>query len=321
MEFKDYYKTMGVEPGASAEEIKRAYRKLARKYHPDVSDEQDAEVRFKEIGEAYEVLKDPVKREEYDQLRKGGFGGGGFRCGEEFRPPPGWQPAGGDRFEWHFQDGGGFADERAGGFSDFFESLFGGGRRRRAPKGRDVRARVEIDLETAFAGGTRRISLDRPEVAADGTVARRGRTLDVRIPAGMTDGRQIRLAGKGDPGPPGTPDGDLYLEIQLRPHRLFEVDGKNISLTLPIAPWEAALGAKVEVPTLGGNVALNIPAGSASGQRLRLKGRGLPGSPPGDQYVLLKIVTPKPTTAAQRQAFERLRDTFDFNPRAGMEAN
>jgi len=318
MEFKDYYKIMGVEPEAGADEIKRAYRKLARKYHPDVSDDPNAEERFKEVGEAYEALKDPAKREEYDQLRKGGW-----RGGQEFRPPPGWSQQGdGGGFDFSgVGGGGGFRAEDAGGFSDFFETLFGGGgRQRRAHKGADVRARVEIDLETAYAGGTRRISLERPERAADGSVQRKIRSMDVKIPPGMTEGRQIRLAGKGDPGPGGAPAGDLYLEIHITPHRLFEIDGKNVHLTLPIAPWEAALGAKVSVPTLAGKVEMNIPPGATSGQRLRLKGRGLPGKPPGDQYALLKIVAPKPADEAQRKLYEQQRDTFEFDPRSGMEA-
>jgi len=310
MEFKDYYKIMGVEPKAGTDEIKRAYRKLARKYHPDVSSEPDAENRFKEIGEAWEVLKDPARRAEYDQLRQGGW-----RGGEEFQAPPGWDRGG--HQGWNYGDGAG---PDAGGFSDFFETLFGGGRRRTRPrKGADVRARVVIDLETAFSGGTRRITLEQPEQAADGSIRARKRSLDVRIPPGMTEGRQIRLAGKGDPGPGNAPAGDLYLEIHLQPHRLFEVEGRDVHLTLPIAPWEAALGATVSVPTLGGAVDLNIPAGSASGRRLRLKGRGLPGSPPGDQYVLLKIVTPKPETEQQRELYQRMRETFPFNPRAAME--
>src|SRR6056297_733111 len=250
MEFKDYYKIMGVAPEAGADEIKRAYRKLARKYHPDVSDDPNAEDRFKEVGEAYEVLKDPAKREEYDQLRKGGWQGG-----QEFRPPPGWSQQGdGAGFDFSgFGGGGGFRAEDAGGFSDFFETLFGGGgRQRRAHKGADVRARVEIDLETAYRGGMRRISLERPERAPDGSTRRNQKTLDVRIPPGMTEGRQIRLAGKGDPGPRNAPDGDLYLEIHIMAHKLFELDGRDVFLTLPITPWEAALGARVKVPTLAG---------------------------------------------------------------------
>ncbi|NCO20041.1 MAG: DnaJ domain-containing protein [Gammaproteobacteria bacterium] len=318
MEFKDYYGIMGIKPDASAEEIKRVYRRLARKYHPDVSKEADAEARFKEVGEAYEVLKDPARRSQYDELRKGGFGGNGWSAGESFRPPPGWSP-GEAGASWQFGDGG-YGAEDAGGFSDFFESLFGGARRRRAHKGADVRARVEIDLETAFAGGVRRIQLERPQRAADGSIQQRPRSLDVRIPSGMTEGRQIRLAGKGDPGPGNAPDGDLYLEIHISPHRLFELDGRDLYLTLPIAPWEAALGARIKVPTLAGPVELAIPAGAASGQRLRLKGRGLPGKPPGDQYAVLKIVTPASVDDEQRKLYQRLDEISHFNPRAGLEA-
>jgi len=319
MEFKDYYKIMGVESGASAEDIKRAYRKLARKYHPDVSEEKDAEAKFKEVGEAYEVLRDPEKRAQYDQLRAGGW-----RGGEEFRPPPDWNrgaPGGGGFESWQFGDGGGFHAEDAAGFSDFFESLFGGrGRRRRPHKGADIRARVEIDLETAFRGGTRRIGLERPERAPDGSIRRNEKTLDVRIPAGMTEGRQIRLAGKGDPGPGNAPDGDLYLEIHIMKHGMFELDGRDVFLTLPIAPWEAALGARVKVPTLAGTVEMSIPEGASSGQRLRLRGRGLPGEPAGDQYAVLKIVAPKPSDEAERKLYEQLRERSNFNPRADMES-
>ncbi len=315
MEFKDYYGILGVKPEASAEEIKRVYRRLARKFHPDVSKEADAEARFKEVGEAYEVLKDPNRRAQYDQLRKGGFGGNGWRSGEPFRPPPGWPP-GDAGASWQFSEGA----EDAGGFSDFFESLFGGARRRQAHKGADVRARVEIDLETAFAGGVRRIQLERPERAPDGSVQRRLRSLDVRIPPGMTEGRQIRLAGKGDPGPGNAPAGDLYLEIHIRPHRLFELDGRDLYLTLPITPWEAVLGARIKVPTLAGPVELAIPAGAASGQRLRLKGRGLPGPPAGDQYAVLKIVAPPTVDEEQRKLYQRLSQISQFNPRSGLEA-
>ncbi|NKI34489.1 DnaJ domain-containing protein [Wenzhouxiangella sp. XN79A] len=300
MEFKDYYSTMGVSPDAGADAIKKAYRRLARKYHPDVSDEPDAEARFKELGEAYEVLRDPEKREAYDQLRRGGH-----RPGESFRPPPDWSSAG-----FEFRDGGGFHAEDLGGFSDFFESLFGSARRARpeAPRGRDLRARIDIDLETAFAGGSRRISLGGD----------RARSLDVRIPAGVTEGKRIRLAGKGEPGPPGAPPGDLYLDVHLQPHRTFEVDERDVQLVLPIAPWEAALGAAIEVPTLAGRVAMKIPPGAASGQRLRLRGRGLPGSPPGDQYVTLKIVAP-PATEDTRPLYEQLRAASAFDPRADLE--
>ncbi len=314
MEFKDYYKVMGVESSASADEIKRAYRKLARKYHPDVSDEADAEERFKEVGEAYEVLRDPEKREQYDQLRAGGYQGG-----ESFRPPPDWgEPSGSGGFNGGFS--GADYGQSAGGFSDFFESLFGQARRQqRAPqRGQDLHATVEIDLETAYAGGTRRISLQQQTVTADGSVQPVMKSLDVKIPPGMTAGKQIRLAGKGGPGQQA---GDLYLEIKHAPHRWFEADGRDIHLTLPIAPWEAALGAKVAVPTLSGRVSMNINAGAASGQRLRLKGKGLPGKPAGDQFVVLKIVVPEVQNEQQRTLFEAERDGFDFNPRRHLESS
>lgn len=303
MEFKDYYSVMGVDPSADADTIKQAYRRLARKYHPDVSKETDAEARFKEVGEAYEVLRDPEKREAYDQLRRGGH-----RPGESFRPPPGWSNEG---FEFRGGPGGVHAED-LGGFSDFFESLFGGARRARptAQRGRDVRATIRIDLETAFAGGLRRLAV----TDAGGTP----KNLDVRIPAGVIDGTQIRLAGKGEAGPPGTPPGDLYLEVRLQSHRLFEADERDVHLVLPIAPWEAALGGEVKVPTLGGPVTMKIPVSAADGQRMRLRGRGLPGSPPGDQYVRFKIVVP-PADEATRPIYEQLKSASGFDPRAGLE--
>ena len=311
MEFKDYYKMMGVEASASADEIKRAYRKLARKYHPDVSEEKDAEERFKEVGEAYEVLRDPQKREQYDQLRAGGY-----RGGDSFRPPPDW----GEAFGFGGSDGFSSAGYRqaSGGFSDFFETLFGqAARQRQSPqRGQDLHATVEIDLETAYTGGTRRISLQQPEVMADGSVQNVVKSLDVKIPAGMSEGKQIRLAGKGGPGPQA---GDLYLEIKHTQHPWFDAEGRDIHLILPIAAWEAALGTQVSVPTLGGRVSMAIPSGAASGQRLRLKGKGLPGQPNGDQYVTLKIVVPKPQNEQQRSLFEAERDGFEFNPRPHLE--
>jgi len=313
MEFKDYYAILGVGRDASQDEIKRAYRKLARKYHPDVSKEPDAEDRFKEIGEAYEVLKDPEKRKAYDQL------GRGYHQGEDFRPPPGWEPG----FEF---SGGGFTD--AGEFSDFFESLFGrgfgrgaGGRRQGAGfrvSGHDVVARAEITLEEAYNGGTRQITLPRHEVTADGRVRESQQTLNVRIPKGITDGQRIRLSGQGEPGIGGGPPGDLYLEIHFRPHPRFHVEGRDIFLHLPVAPWEAALGAQVTVPTLGGDVGLKIPAGSQTGRKLRLKARGLPGDPSGDQYVTVRIVVPRPETDAQRALYERMAREMPFNPRKDL---
>lgn len=312
MEFKDYYDIMGLAPDASQDEVKRAYRRLARKFHPDVSKESDAEVRFKELGEAYEVLKDPEKRAAYDQLRAGGY-----RGGEEFQPPPGWDSG----FEF---SGGGFTDADAGAFSDFFESLFGGaagfgaGRGRSAQRGRDHHARVQIDLEDAYRGATRPITLQVPELDPGGHVRTRKHTLNVKIPAGVKEGQQIRLAGQGAPGFGSAPAGDLYLEIMFAPHPIFQADGRDVYVNLPVAPWEAALGAKVAVPTLGGTVEMTIPPGARSGQKLRLKGRGLPGTPAGDQYLVLQIQTPPATSDAQREAYQRLAREAPFNPRSDL---
>jgi curved DNA-binding protein len=328
MEFKDYYQTLGVARDAGADEIKRAYRKLARKYHPDVSKEADAEARFKEVGEAYEVLKDPEKRAAYDQL------GANWKAGQDFRPPPGggFRP---EAREFHFSSGPGGGE--FGGFSDFFEALFGeggmaagmgggpagvGGMRGRGSRsgrpgfqyrqagparGEDQHARIQIALEDAFRGANRMLELRAP----DGST----RSIRVAIPKGVTEGQHIRLAGQGSPGINGGTAGDLFLEILFETHPVFEADGRNILLTLPVTPWEAALGETVGVPTLGGRVDLKIPAGSQSGRRLRLKGRGLPGSPAGDQIVTLRIDTPPADSAAARRLYDEMREKMPFNPR------
>lgn len=319
MKFKDYYDVLGVARDASADDIKRAYRKLARKYHPDVSTETDAETRFKEVGEAYETLKDPEKRAAYDQL------GAGFQHGDEFRPPPGWDSGGG------FSGGFESADfESAEAFSDFFESLFGGARRPaggfrgRAPSrdGEDITAKITVSLEDAYRGAQRQLALDLSEIGADGLPRRKRKTLNVRIPRGVTSGQRIRLEGQGGPGlGEGSRPGDLYLQVEFAPHPGFEAHRRDIHATLPIAPWEAVLGATVPVPTLGGTVDLKVPAGSGTGQRLRLKERGLPGKPPGDHYVELRIVTPKAPTEAVRDLYRKLRDEEAFDPRAeGVKA-
>jgi curved DNA-binding protein len=299
MEFKDYYSIMGVSRDATQDEIKRAYRKLARRYHPDVSSETDAEARFKEIGEAYEVLKDPEKRAAYDQL------GTRWRAGEEFRPPPDWDA----NFAF---GGGGFTDSEAAGFSEFFESLFGhtGPWRREhgagvRMRGQDNHAKILVGLEDAYHGATRMITLRVPELTPDGHVRTRERQLNVRIPKGIKPGQHIRLAGQGAPGVGGGPAGDLYLEIEFKPHRL-------------LAPWEAALGVTVAVPTLGGTVDVKIPRGSVAGSKLRLKGRGLPGKPPGDQYAVLRIVTPPAKTAAAEALYRQMAKELAFNPRANL---
>jgi curved DNA-binding protein len=304
MEFQDYYQTLGVKQAASDEEIKAAYRKLARKYHPDKNKEAGAEDKFKAISEAYEVLHDKQKRAAYDNLRAGG----GYRAGDSFRPPPGWQQQAPGGFE--FRDFGG---GDAGGFSDFFESLFGGRggagpRAQRGPiRGNDVRATVEIDLRTAYAGGKQRLGLRD----ASGE-----RTLEVNIPAGILPGQVIRLGGQGEPGYSGAPPGDLLLEVQLRDDPQFKLHGRDIEVEVPLSPWEAALGAKVPVPTLGGAVELKIPAGSRSGRKLRLKGRGMPGKNPGDQIVSLAIQAPPADGDKAKAAYQAFEKAFEgFDPR------
>jgi curved DNA-binding protein len=299
MQFKDYYDILGVEPSAGDAEIKTAYRRLARKYHPDVSKEAGAEEKFKAVNEAYEALRDPQKRQAYDQLRTRGY-----RPGDEVQPPPGGYGFGGDAGDFNFDEifaGGG----AGGGFSDFFESLFrrqpagagfGQQQARGAGAGRgDLRARLAVSLEAVYRGDTVRVGLD-------------GRTFDVRIPKGVKPGQVIRLSGQGRNG------GNLLLEIEYAAHPQFEVDGRNIIYTLPVAPWEAALGATVNVPTLGGAVELKIPADSEAGRKLRLRGRGLPGSGlgggAGDQIVELEIQAPTPHDVKQRQAYEKIREAF-----------
>ena len=318
MEYRDYYKILGVARTATAEDIKKSYRRLARKFHPDVSKEKNAEEKFKELQEAYEVLKDPEKRAAYDQL------GSGWKSGQQFRPPPDW--ASGFEFSGGTRAGGGEAGAHGfeeQGFSDFFSSLFGGaspfGAAARRQGGRDHHARIDIDLEEAFGGGTRTLDLKRPELKSDGTLELRSHTVRVTIPAGVTDGQLIRLAGQGEPGPGGGRAGDLYLELHVRPHRFYQLDGRDVTLTLPIAPWEAALGATVTVPTLGGAVDMQVPPGAQSGQKLRLRGRGVPGQPPGDAYVQLKIVLPPANSPEARALYEDMRAKLPgFDPRADL---
>ncbi len=315
MEFKDYYQIMGVKRDATQDEIKRAYRKLARKYHPDVSKEPDAEARFKEVGEAYEVLKDPEKRGAYDRL------GANWKAGQDFRPPPGWDQG----FEFH---GGGFTGADASEFSDFFESLFGRGgyapgfagraHREFHARGDDTNAKVQIDLEDAYQGATRMLSLQHTELGTDGRPRVQERTLNVRVPKGVRQGQHIRLAGQGGAGMGKGGAGDLYLEVEFRPHPYYHVEGRDVYLDLPIAPWEAALGATVKAPTPTGTVDLKIPSGSAGGRKLRLKGRGIPAEPPGDLYVVLQIALPPADTAAAKAAYRELERAQPFNPRARL---
>ncbi len=295
MQFKDYYETLGVTPEAKEAEIKTAYRRLARKFHPDVSKEAGAEDRFKAINEAYEALRDPERRAAYDQLRRGGF-----RAGQEYQPPNGHPGFGFDPRDPQFSADG------SSGFSDFFESLFGRGRPGErvgpGPRPSDQTARIQIDIETAYSGGLQRLRVDE-------------RTLEVKIPRGIAPGQQIRLAGQGRGG------GDLRLEITYRPHPWFRVEGRDVLYSLPVAPWEAALGAEIDVPTLAGSVKLKIPAGSDSGKRLRLRGRGLPdgqrADAAGDQIVEVSVRVPPATTDEQRELYRRMAASFDFDPRGG----
>ncbi len=292
MEFKDYYATLGVEPSAGDAEIKTAYRRLARKYHPDVSKEAGAEDKFKAINEAYEALRDPPKRAAYDQLRAQGY-----RPGEEFQAPPNYGGAQGYDFEEVFGNGG-----AGGGFSDFFESLFARQQRARqggpgpgpgpgaAPRG-DTRAKLAVPLEAVYAGDSVRITIN-------------GKQLDVRVPKGVRPGQVIRLSGQGNGG------SNLLLEIEYAAHPQFEVDGLNILYTLPVTPWQAALGTSISVPTLGGAVELKIPPESDAGRKLRLRGRGLPGTPAGDQIVELEVLAPAPENEAQRKAYRTLAKAF-----------
>ncbi|HET7313345.1 DnaJ C-terminal domain-containing protein [Salinisphaera sp.] len=323
MEYKDYYDILGVERDAAEDDIKRAYRKLARKYHPDVSSETDAADKFREANEAYEVLKDPEKRAAYDRLGQGSGQGGHTRAGGGFEPPPDWN----SNFEFH---GGGYTGADAGDFSDFFESLFGrggfrgaGARGPGAPaggamRGQDQTAYIALDLEDAFAGGQKTLSLRMPEVDDSGRVVNRERTVRVNIPKGVRAGQQLRLAGQGMPGMAGGEAGDLYLEIAFKTHPLYRLDDKNLILELPVAPWEAALGATVKTPTPAGPVDLKIPAGSNSGRRLRLKGRGMPGKTSGDLIAILRIVLPEKVDDEARALYEKLARHADFNPRARL---
>ena len=308
MEYKDYYKILGVSRDAAADDIKRAYRKLARQYHPDKNKAKGAEDKFKEANEANEVLSDPKKRQAYDQL------GANWKAGQRFSPPPGW--------EQQFTRGGGFGGggfSTGGNFSDFFSTLFGGGLggdARGSPfgaggfedfegfggrgpqRGQDQRAAIAIGVDDSFHGSQRQVSLGN------------GRTLSVSIPKGITSGQTIRLAGQGARG------GDLLLEVTLAPHPDFHIEGREVQSTLPLAPWEAALGTRVPVKTLGGVVDLTVPEGSQSGRKLRLKGRGLPGLPPGDQIVTLEVVTPPASDAADRSFYGEMERRFPgFKPR------
>lgn len=315
MDFKDYYAVLGVSESASPEEIKKSYRKLARKYHPDVSKEDNADEKFKDLGEAYEVLKDPEKRAEYDQLRKYGAQADG-----SFQPPPGWQSASGF-------GGGGYTDADSRQFSDFFEQMFGGGsgpgaggfRQSMRMRGEDVHARLALFLEEVFSGSEKQVSFAVHEADEQGRVIARQKTLKVKIPAGMREGQHLRLKGQGSPGYGGAAPGDLLIEIELAPHPVFSVEGRDVVVTVPVAPWEAALGATITVPTVGSKVNVKVPKGTSSGRKLRLKGKGLPGKHPGDQIVVLQIAIPEQHSAEAEKLYEQLAEAEKaFNPRSKL---
>ena len=303
MEFQDYYQKLGVARDAPAEEIKRAYRKLARKYHPDVSKEKDAEKRMQEINEAYAVLADAEKRAAYDRL------GSSHRPGQEFRPPPGWDSG----FEYSEQE---YAPGDSAGFSDFFSEIFGRMGRRAGAGGQrgDHHARILLDLEDAYTGPQRQVSLQAPKMDGRGRVTLEARTLNVKIPKGIRAGQIIRLAGQGAPDGGGKA-GDLLLEVQFRPNGRLRADGRDVHLTLPLAPWEAALGAVVPVELPDGTLNVRIPAGAGTGKPMRVRGKGLPSNPPGDLYLNLQVIAPPADTPAAREAYERLRSETRFDPR------
>jgi curved DNA-binding protein len=322
VKFRDYYEVLGIPRTATHEEIQRAFRKLARKYHPDVNKAASAEDKFKELNEAYEVLKDPDKRKKYDQL------GADWKTGQEFRPPPGWES------HYDFGQGGGgaggFQWEGGGGFSDFFETLFGGQRQRGSfgggPRGgqpvwsqagADQEATVRVGLEDIFHGATRTITLQMQSMTPQGQLSVQEKSYDVKIPAGILPGQRIRLSGQGGEGMGGGPRGDLYLAVEVEPNPVYRLTGRDLSVDLLLSPWEAVLGAEVQIPTLSGTVTLKVPQGTQSGQRLRLKGKGLPNpkGAAGDLYAVVSIVVPKKLSARERELFEALQTVSSFNPR------
>ncbi len=312
MEFVDYYKIMGLEASASQDEIKKAYRKLARQFHPDVNKEADSEERFKRVGEAYRVLKDPEKRQEYDAIRQYQTSSGGG-----FQPPPGWQST-------HEQSGGYHYQQSSGDYSDFFEQIFGSRFRDSAAshteqhvdsRGQDIHSRLPISIQDAFAGASVEVALQIPTMHSDGSIRHEQKKLVVKVPAGVRQGQKIRLKGQGGPGVGNLPSGDLYIELLIKDDPVFHLDGRDVTVSLPLTPWQAALGASVTVPTLSGAVKMTVPANAKAGQRLRLKGRGLPGKPAGDQYVLLKLVIPEVVTDAQKDAYRKLSALWPTDPK------
>jgi len=313
LQYKDYYQTLGVKRDASLDDIKKAFRKLARKYHPDVSKEPDAEARMKEVNEAYAVLSDTEKRAAYDQL------GRGYRSGQEFRPPPNWDAG----FEF---SGQGFDPRQAAEFSDFFAELFGnlrGGARTGGfytqgqvnARGEDHHAKVMLDLEDSFRGASRQIALRVPRMDAQGHVVLDNRVLNVKIPKGVHEGQIIRLAGQGAPGLGNGKAGDLLLEVCFNPHPRFKIDGRNLRLSVPVTPWEAALGAVIPVNIIDSNLKVRIPEGTQSGRQLRLGGKGIPSNPPGDLLLDILVVLPPANSEKARAIYQNMAQELTFNPR------
>jgi curved DNA-binding protein len=312
MKYKDYYAILGVERGASQDDVKKAYRKLAQKYHPDVSKEKDAKEKFQEVAEAYQTLTDPEKRKAYDEL------GSGYQAGQEFRPPPGWEQ------QFRAQGGEGSFSFEDLDLGDLFEGLFGGGgrggaraRANRPIPGEDYEVTVHISLEDAFHGTQIDLSFSIPEYGADGGVRQVPKTIKARSPKGATDGQRLRLRGQGGKGHNGGRDGDIYLNIALHPHPLFRPTGHDLYLDLPLAPWEAALGATVEVPTLSGAVHLKVPPGTTAGRKLRLGKKGLPkpGGGEGDLYAIAQIVNPTVLNEREQELYKQLASASHFDPR------
>ena len=312
MEFKDYYATLGVQRTATQDEIKHAYRRLARKFHPDLNKQADAEAQFKDVGEAYKVLGDPEKRAAYDDV------GQRYRSGQEFNPPPGWDGG----FEFSGRD---FGRGDAADLSEFFRTLFGRGAGAATSgashrTGGDHHAKVSVELEDAYRGARRTISLRVPAVDAQGQLHLQDRQLEVNIPKGVRAGQHLRLLGQGEPANGNGPAGDLYLEIAFRDHPHFRVDGRDVYVDLPLTPWEAALGATVSAPVPDGAVQLSVPPGSPTGRKLRLKGKGIPGKPPGDLYAVLMVTAPAAETEPQKDAYAALARSFaGFHPRKAWE--
>lgn len=310
MEYKDYYKILGVERGASETDIKKAFRKLAHKYHPDVSKEKDAEAKFKDVNEAYQTLSDPEKRAAYDQL-------GQRRDGSNFEPPPGWGGFGGAGASGF----GGFDFDDSGfDFSDLFSHM-GASRARQPEAGEDLNAEVQITPEQAFNGTTVSLSLREPEAGADGRVRHVTKTLEVKVPAGTISGQRMRLAGKGGPGYNGGPNGNLYITINISEGGRFRVDGRDVYLTVPLAPYEAVLGTEAVIPTLsGGKISVKVPAGAKAGQKIRIAGKGFPNKKgaAGDMYLVISIVVPPAPTEEEKELYKRLSEVSTFNPRENL---